>query len=237
VYGSIVNSNDPLTQIDFYIDSELITQYTAPSTTEIITRNVPLFSKSGLSSGSHTLLIVGTRTSQWWFDYLIYSQTSDAVSSSSPVTGQERNTGTTAPPVAPIAGGVVGGVTLLLCIGIVLLVLRRRRRREAELLNAATAPGNPPFPTKIDVRPPNEKTILMAKTLSAQSRGIGTVQEPRSGAVEAPIVSATEPTPTDGGSSQHTEIGREVDGGVRLASGDSDDIHMPSLLPPSYAQY
>jgi hypothetical protein len=230
VYGSIVNSNDPPTQIDFYIDSELVTQYTAPPT-EAITRNVPLFSKSGLSSGSHTLLIAAMQTSQWWLDYLIYSPSSNAASSSPSVGGQDGNTGTpTAPPVSHIVGGVIGGVVLLLCIGIFLLVLRKRRRREAKLLNAATAPDNPPFPTKIDVRLPNEKAIFMTTTLSG-------VQEPRSGASEAPIVLATESSTTDHSTTQQTGIEREVDGGVRLASGDSDESHMPLLLPPSYAQY
>jgi hypothetical protein len=153
------------------------------------------------------------------------------------VGGQDGNTGNTAAPVGAIVGGVVGGVGVLLCIGILLLVLRRRRRREAELLNAATAPENASLPKKTDIRPPNEKTILMAMTQSGQSRGSGTVQEPQSGASGEPIVSATETTPTDQGTTPHTEVGREVDGGVRLASGDSDDDHMPSLLPPSYAQY
>lgn len=231
MYGAIINDYRPRTQIDFYIDSELITRYTAPST-EAIKRHVPLFSKSGLPSGPHTLVIAGTVTAQWWLDYLIYSPTSNAASSSSSVAGQDGTIGTIAPPVGPIVGGVVGGVGLLLCIGILLLALRRRRR-QAALQEVAAASGNQPFPGTTDSRIPNEKAIV-AGVASKRSRGGGGRIGERNDASSVPMVPAV---PTHHSTSQPVDPEREVDGGVRLASGDSEEDHVPSLLPPSYAVY
>jgi len=256
VYGSIVTTNDPPAQIDFYIDSELVTRYTAPPA-QSITRNVQLFSKSGLSAGPHMLLIAGQPSSEWWFDYLIYSPGSNAASTSPPLPNQSASTGasssvTPTPPVGPIVGGVVGGLVLLLCIGILLLVLRRRKQSEAALSatsvgpldHSLVRPSNSPFP--------NEKGHPLVSASSGGGGGVDGREEQTDtgsgGLVGSAMMnsptnnSATDPSRNNLGSpterlDQHPEIEREVDGGVRLASGDSNDDHVPTLLPPSYARY
>ena len=256
VYGSIITTNDPPTQIGFYIDSELVTEYTAPPAPNI-TRNVKLFSKSGLSAGLHTLLIVGQPSSSWWFDYLIYSPGSNAASSSPPLTNQGTGTGassssTPAPPVGPIVGGVVGGLVLLSCIGITLLVLRRRRQREDTLLAASVVPLDRPAVKAGNSLFPKEKSYPPASASPGRDREIDGREEQINNGSGVAAGSATRDGPTNNPltgpprnnpgsptahSGRHTEIGREVDGGVRLASGDSDDDHVPTLLPPSYARY
>ena len=240
--------------IDFYIDSNNPVRYTAPPAGNIL-RNTLLFSQSGLTAGPHTLLIVAQPSSQWWLDYLIYSPT-DVVSSSPPTSGGAGGSGNASPPIGAIVGGVVGGVALLSCLAAFFFIRRRRLRKQTEIMNAAAVAENQQFtPTTVDVTTPKEKsyppitpstaTFVAAPQEQQDHRTSGT-----SSAVPLMAANARTKSPVRSGrgsqvaesqaaDSHFEEPQREVDGGVRLASGDEDedDIPPPAILPPSYARY
>ncbi|KIM22525.1 hypothetical protein M408DRAFT_28653 [Serendipita vermifera MAFF 305830] len=239
-FGSFATANDPASLLDFYIDSTHASRYEAPQAGNIL-RNVPFFSKSGLSPGPHTLLIKSNPSAPWWLDYLIYFQ-SDAATSSSPPTngdGNQGSSGGSSPPVGAIAGGVVGGVVLLL--GLAALWYFRRRKQQTQVLSVATVSETQQYRGSATIGTtgltPNEKAFPPSTPGTAT---FGTNSQHNSSSV--PGRPATIPAPAHSASSDVGSHGlqpqREVDGGVRLASGDEDDeSYVPEILPPSYARY
>lgn len=235
VFGSIATSNDPATQIDFYIDSNPAVHYIAPQPGNIL-RNTPLFSQSGLSPGPHTLLLVSKPSSQWWLDYLIYS-TEEGTTASAPANGSGPS-GNSSPPVGAIVGGVVGGIALIACAITFWFLRRRRSIKQSAIPSAAVVSENERFPISATeaTNTPREKAFPPGTPISGASQN-GQLRD--SAARSATVPAAAASAVSSQGSRPHAEEPhREVDGGVRLASGDEDDEDPPpALLPPSYARY
>ncbi|CAG7848900.1 SubName: Full=Uncharacterized protein {ECO:0000313/EMBL:CCA70237.1} [Serendipita indica DSM 11827] len=137
----------------------------------------PILSVSGLSEGSHTLVVtsLSDQTTSWWLDYILYGSPSSGsvvnsngsngtATSSNQAIGQTQSNG---PSKAAIAGGVIGGVVAcLLVIFFLFYYLRRRGRRNdrVEIIDQYRGPIDEKplaMPTEVATSPPTTSTAAM----------------------------------------------------------------------------
>ncbi|KAJ6604211.1 hypothetical protein DFH09DRAFT_1121977 [Mycena vulgaris] len=131
------------TKANFSIDGTSAGTFAhTPTTSNDLEYNALVFSQTGLSNSSHSLVIstVGSDDIYVNFDYAIYTH-EDAVaattagitattSAASGAASSSASTSTTSStPVGAIAGGVVGGIILLAAIAGLFVFCRRRHRR------------------------------------------------------------------------------------------------------------
>jgi hypothetical protein len=195
----------------------------------------------------------------WFLDYVVYGPSS-ALTSSPTTTAAATPTPSpisSPPPTGAIAGGVIGGLAGVALIIVGFLLWRRRQQAKA-----AEAEVQDEFKTNYAT-----STAASRPTLSGQRSSIhkgsrtGGVRAP--GVPEGPVIdiSATSPLaslsghvgtstmtgPGTADSAYETDYTytrrpvprpvREMDGGVRLASGSDIDSEVVDVLPPSYARY
>jgi hypothetical protein len=252
VYGTIPANANPLSVIDFAIDSGQNTRYTAPIVTSLFGRHTLLYSTSGLSQGPHNLTINAVNSTHWWLDYLIYSSSSDA-SPTTPGTssGAALSSGNSI-PTGVVAGVVIGCVLGLAFIGGILYFLAGKWRRKKEVSDAKVPEGRQFQPTLALPNTADGRGILDDDTTpttpgtGTPAVGGGMIYGDIKGARQRdPVVSERADTivsdaiPSTLGLPDLTvPPRREVDGGIRLAGGsdNASDI-APSTLPPIYGQY
>ncbi|KAJ7651124.1 hypothetical protein FB45DRAFT_889739 [Roridomyces roridus] len=153
------------TAANFSIDGTVQGEFThAPAATTDLEFNALVFSHTGLSNGTHSLLITmgGSNDLYINFDYAVYtfeeaaaaaSTSSSAPSSSSSSTiptSSSTNSPHSSNHTGAIAGGVVGGVVLLLALCAAAFFYRRRRRTDPSLKSKPDLFGqdDPPAVTK-----------------------------------------------------------------------------------------
>jgi hypothetical protein len=252
VYGTIPVNADPLSVIGFSIDSGPSTMYTAPVVTGLFGRHTLLYLTSGLSQGLHNLTINAVNSTHWWLDYLIYTSTSDASSSSTtPSTGTSSSGNSV--PTGAIAGGVIGGVLGLALVGGIIYFLARKWQRKKEV-SGATVPRGGQFRSSLTAPNTAEgRGILDHSSYTPSTPGTGmtavgggVIYGDRKGVNQRGLVTpdrvstiVSDPVPSTLGSPEPVIAPRrEVDGGIRLAgSSDYSSDIAGSTLPPVYRQY
>jgi hypothetical protein len=209
----------------------------------------------GQNEHSITISAPANTAPPWAIDYVVYGPSHSIAQST---------TATATPTLAPvshktavgaIAGGVVGGFVGLLGIVFAIWFFRKRQlQKQADLLpheyrNSASVPS---ASGTIVASAPSRKRKRSSMFKGSRSDGErqmtatdvpvldisanGAVQPPR-GAVDSSDVTTGLSTAQTAYHYTGSQPIREQDGGIRLASGDSDEDETPPVLPPQYARY
>ncbi|KAH8102717.1 hypothetical protein BXZ70DRAFT_929599 [Cristinia sonorae] len=143
VYVFCIQPRLTLLNVDISLDGVNVSNFNHfndVSVAEQYTYDVPIFGRSGIALGQHTISVtaVGTSDDVVLFDYALYTPnvtTSDSLPTSPlPPQGLPSGNSTRRTNVRAVVGGVVGGVIgLLLAATVILLCLRRRRRTRDEV--------------------------------------------------------------------------------------------------------
>lgn len=259
VYGTVVR---PTPNLDFSLDGNNST-FTGPVGTAL-GKSTAVFQAEGLApSQNHTLTMVVLSNDRWYLDYIVYRASSAPPSPTttgpvaSNVTGGPSSAPASSPPnVAAIVGGIIGGLAglALLLFGL-LWWQRRKQSRPTPEVDVQSA-----FRTDYATSTPASNahpSLFAGRSSSIHKRGRDGLSGGRSPGVghdDAVIdISATSPSmmtetvvtsdrvpesdPMQARGGPVARHIREVDAGVRLASGSDIGPGVVYVLPPSYSRF
>lgn len=239
-YGTLgMDSSKNPFAVTFTVDNDRPVEYRSPDVKGGgLNHKMRLFKSAILDEGEHTLLITNSAEGARRFilDFLVQSIAPSALisqpdPSGSPAPfdppGSSDTTTKNGPNVGLIAGASVGGV-LLLALLLSLLLWRRRRSQRASRgridLTGPTMSSSTITPYSYGN---SGSSILAPHGRAASDSTLRDMGKPGKEAHSSPSLPPVPPQRTQ----QHA-----VDGGVRLAGGDDDEL-LPPVYQPSYGTH